>query len=70
MGTLHVLDSSGDTVHSWDDPEEAVAVEAVFAALKGKGYMAANMDGSKGTLIGAFDASAGSILMIPPLRGG
>ena len=72
MGKLNVLDEKGDTEHSWDTPEEAAVVAGVFAGLLGRGYIAARMgeDGSSGERITAFDAGAGSILMMPPLRGG
>jgi hypothetical protein len=72
MGKMNVLDENGDTQHSWDTPEEAAVVEGVFKGLLGRGYIAARMgaDGSSGEQITAFDAGAGAILLMPPLRGG
>lgn len=72
MGKLNVLDEHGDTEHSWNTPEEAAVVAGVFGELLGRGYIAALMseDGSCGVQITAFDASAGSLLLMPPLRGG
>lgn len=69
---LRILDSNGDTKYQWDTPEEAQAVEKVFKDMQSKGYTAAQMmdDGSQGTMIREFDASARSLLMLPPLRGG
>jgi len=72
MGKLNVLDEQGDTEHSWDSPEEAAVVEGVFKTLLGRGYVCARMSpgGTSGERITSFDASAGSLLMMPPLRGG
>jgi hypothetical protein len=72
MGNLRVMDEKGHTEHTWDSPEESAVVEGVFRELQGRGYIAARMspDGSSGDVIREFDASAGSILMMPLMRGG
>ena len=71
---LTVMDDKGDTKHFWDPSNEVEvsAVENVFSQLVSKGYMAARMnkDGSSGALIKKFNSKAGSILMMPPVRGG
>lgn len=72
MGKLSVMDERGHTEHSWDTAEEAEVVRSVFEGLLASGHICCRMnaDGSSGERITAFDAGAGSLLMMPPLRGG
>lgn len=72
MGELRVLDLTGDTKYTWETAAEASVCSVVFDKMLGKGYMAAriNPDGSSGEKVTAFDAGAGSLLMIPPVIGG
>lgn len=73
-GVLHVLDGTGDTKHIWDpdSPEEVSAARKVFDELKKKGFQAFSVKrgGEKDAVIRDFDASAGKIIMSPPIRGG
>ena len=74
MGTLAVLDRSGDTKTLWnpDNQAEVDAAKATFTSLRAKGYLAYRVigDGAKGEQIQAFDPRAGSIILTPPLVGG
>ena len=77
MGTMRVLDSTGDTAVAWDiDDEEAVrAAEARFRwLLDNERRMAfarpAGASAEEAELIRAFDPTAEEILMVRPIQGG
>jgi len=68
------MDDTGDTTVSWDPnvPQDVEIARGVFDRYMTRGYMAVSMgiDGSTGSRIAEFDPTAGSILMVPPVRGG
>lgn len=74
VGTLHVMDDTGDTRTMWNPEVEAEvdAARAQFDALKAKGYLAYTVDngGEKGEVINTFDKTLGAIIMIPQVVGG
>jgi hypothetical protein len=77
MGTMRVLDSTGDTAVAWDvDDAEAVrAAEALFARLltEERRMAFARPAGARAEdseLIRAFDPTAEEILMVRPIQGG
>lgn len=74
MNELCVMDATGDTKRIWDpnNPDEVEDARASFDRLKKKGYVAykVNEAGDKGEVIREFDASAGKIIMAPPMKGG
>lgn len=74
MGTMSIMDSTGDTKLVWD-PKEKTEVETArkaFQALLDKGFVAFRVakEGGKGEKIKEFDPLAGSIIMVPKLVGG
>lgn len=73
-GVLEIMDLTGDTKVHWDKSKEAevIAARASFDALKAKGYRAYRLggDGSTGSQLDSFDASAERILMMPQMAGG
>lgn len=73
-GELIVLDSTGDTKITWSrhNSEETEAARVHFRALRAKHYLGfkMNRDGTKGTQLEEFDASAEEILMVPRSVGG
>jgi hypothetical protein len=73
-GVLEAMDLTGDTKVHWDKNKEAevIAARASFDALKAKGYKAFRLaaDGSTGSQMDSFDASAERILMMPQMAGG
>lgn len=74
MGTLHVLDRTGDTRTMWDPnrPTEVEAARKTFDRLRKQGYLAyrVNEAGDKGEVMREFDATAGKVIMQPQLAGG
>jgi hypothetical protein len=74
MGELRVLASDGDQKVVWDaDNEDEVEVaEMTFDKLKAKKYKAYSVDkkGEPAKEIKKFRASAGSLIMVPPIGGG
>lgn len=74
IGELCVMDHTGDTKTIWDTskPDEVEVARDTFNKLKRKGYLAYTVqeDGKKGTMIQAFDASLGKIILSPPMAGG
>lgn len=77
MGTMRVLDSTGDTAVAWDiDDEEAVReAEAHFRRLlDDERRMAfarpAGASVDQAELIRTFDPTAEEILMVRPIQGG
>lgn len=71
---LRVMNSKGDTTYEWDpsNPASVTLAQEQFQSFQSTGYRAArvNGDGTRGEFITEFDPSAGSILMVPPMRGG
>ncbi len=71
---LRVMTPKGDTTYEWDpsNPASVTMAREQFQSFRGTGYRAArvNGDGSQGEFITEFDPSAGTILMVPPMRGG
>ena len=74
MGTLAVMDGTGDTKTVWDanSPDEVAAAKATFDSLKAKGYYAYSVEegGGKGEIVHKFDPSAERLIMAPPIAGG
>jgi hypothetical protein len=74
MGTMAVLDHTGDTKTIWnkDNADEVAAARATFDSLKGRGYIAYRVtDGGKaGSVMAEFDPLAESVIMRPPVVGG
>ena len=74
MGEMSVMSLDGDTKHLWDvgDPTSVEAASSVFNEYSGRGYQAFSMsgNGTAGAQMNGFDASAGSILFVPPMVGG
>jgi len=74
-GTLHAMDSSGDTRIMWDkgNRDEVEAARKTFDELKAKGYAAfraEGKDGHQGSQLRKFDADAERIIMVKQLVGG
>ena len=75
QGLMAVMNETGDKKTIWDrtQPIEVEAARNEFDFMKGKGYMAYNVegkDGKKGTVMHAFDPKAEKIIFAPPMRGG
>jgi hypothetical protein len=74
MGTLHIMDSTGDTRQMWNprDKDEVATAKAAFDAAKKRGMLAYTVkkDGSKGKVITEFDKNLGKVIMTPQLVGG
>jgi len=74
MGTLHVIDETGDSKFMWDpeNDDEVAAAEKQYKELKKKGYSAFGVkkNGEKGTAINEFDPDAGKIIMVPKMQAG
>ena len=74
MGELNIMDGSGHVSCKWDPSNNesiTLARETYDQCIK-KGARAflLNDDGGEGEMIEDFDPSAGTILLVPPLRGG
>lgn len=73
-GELCVMDHTGDTKLMWDRtrPDEVEAAKDTFTKLRKKGYVAYSVrgDGSTGSVITEFDATAEKIILAPPVVGG
>jgi len=74
MGTLKVMDGSGDSNLIWsaDSPDEVAAARLLYDNLKSKKYNAYGVkaNGDKGELISDFDPGLQKIIMAPAMRGG
>jgi len=75
MGSMAVMDRSGDSKHLWDpgNYREVEAMRDLFKDLKKKGYIAYQVDkkeGSAGKVMEKFDPEAGAIIMRPMVAGG
>ena len=74
MGTMCVMDVSGDSKTIWD-PENSDEVEnakRTFDGLKRKGYTAYRVrdDGKKAEIMREFDPNAGKVILSPAMAGG
>lgn len=69
-----VMDQTGDTKTIFDpnNSDEVEAARDTFNKLRKKGYLAYRVkgDGEKGEAITEFDATAGKIILTPPMKGG
>ena len=77
MGTLRILDSTGDTAVSWDlaDHETVRAAEALFERLlvterKVPFARPAGASADEAVQISSFDPHAEEILFVRPVQGG
>jgi hypothetical protein len=74
MGSLAVLDRTGDTKLIWDPDNdvEVASARRTFDDLRAKGFLAYSVDkgGKKGTVIREFDPDAEKIILAPPMAGG
>jgi hypothetical protein len=74
LGSLSILDGSGDTRMQWDrnDPAEVAKAEACFNELRDKGYLAYKVDsqGDRGEVLTAFDPAAERIILHSAMIGG
>lgn len=74
MGTMRVIDMTGDTKIIWDSSKQAEVDNArqTFDNLRKKKYNAYSVkkDGEKGSVITEFDPEAEKIIMAPPMAGG
>jgi hypothetical protein len=69
---LRILDASGDTKLSYDpaDPAEVRNVEARFARLMERNFVAFDVSTHPGRRITAFDPGATEIIISPRFAGG
>lgn len=75
VGTLHVLDRTGDLKIIWDrtKPDEVEFARKTWDEMKAKGYMGYSVTGekaTKGEVLQKFDAQAERLIMAPQMRGG
>jgi hypothetical protein len=75
MGSMAIMDRTGDSKHMWDpgNYKEVEVMEDLFKDLTKKGYLAYRVDkkdGSKGEVIKKFDPDAGALIMVPIVAGG
>jgi hypothetical protein len=74
MGTLHVMDLTGDTKTIWnpDNRDEVDQARKTFNDLKAKGYVAYKVaeNGKKAEIMTTFDPAAGKVILSPPMAGG
>jgi hypothetical protein len=73
MSELRVMDRSGDTTYTWDpsNPNSVAVAQATFDTFKSQGYRAARMEsGGTGEFIDEFDPNSGTVIVVPPMRGG
>jgi hypothetical protein len=74
LGTMRIIDMTGDTKIIWDSSKQAEVDNArrTFDDLRKKKYNAYSVkkDGEKGVVITEFDAEAEKIIMAPPMAGG
>lgn len=74
MGNMRELNRAGDTRVMWDkdNDDEVAAAQKQFCDRLDEGWSAyeVGLGGKKGTKLVAFDASAGEIVLVPPIQGG
>lgn len=74
LGSLCILDDSGDSRIQWDrnNPAEVAKAQAKFDELKAKGYLAyrVNRKGDAGEVLDAFDPTAERIILHARMIGG
>jgi hypothetical protein len=75
MGTMAVMNRTGDTKVMWnpDEPEEVKAAKRTWDDLVGKkrflGYRV-QRDGEPGEQVREFDPHAAKLIICPPMAGG
>jgi hypothetical protein len=74
MGTMAVLDQTGDTQTTWnrDNPDEVEQARRTFNDLKKKRFLIYKVDkhGQKGEIMREFDPDAQMLIAAPALVGG
>lgn len=76
MGTMRILDETGDTTVTWalDDPASLVEAEALFDRLRAECKIpfarAAGAPAREAERVGHFDPTADEILWVRPVAGG
>ena len=74
MGTMHVMDVTGDSKTIWDpnNADEVAQARKTFNDLKAKGYSAYKVrdDGKKAEIMVSFDPQAGKLILSPAMAGG
>jgi hypothetical protein len=69
---IRILDRGGDTVLTYDPEDETATsdVEAHFAELMERGFVAFDVSTQPGRVMDAFDARATEIIVTPHFAGG
>ena len=76
MGTMRILDPTGDTAIEWkvDDPASVAEADALFARLTAERKLAfaraAGAPAAEAELIRRFDPTAEEIVWVRPVAGG
>lgn len=74
VGTMSIMDKTGDTRIEWDSdkPVEVEVAKATFEKAMDKGMLAFKMkkNGNKGEQIHEFDPDTERILLVPAIQGG
>ncbi len=76
MGTMRIIDHTGDTIVDWrpDDPTSVDEAEAIFKRLRAERQMpfgrAAGAPASDAALLRAFDPTLEEIVWVRPVQGG
>ena len=74
MGTMSIMDHTGDSKQMWDpnNPDEVSSARKTFNDLKAKGYTAYQVreDGKKAEIMREFDPQAGKVILSPAMAGG
>lgn len=74
MGTMCVMDRTGDSKSIWDpnNRDEVDQARKTFNDLKAKGYTAYHVrdDGKKAEIMRDFDPHAGKVILSPAMAGG
>ena len=74
MGTIKIMDGTGDTRLTWDadNDDEVTAARKTFKELTGKGYAAFSMkkNGEPSVKVTEFDPWSEKIILVPPIQGG
>ena len=76
MGTMRIIDRTGDTVIDWrpDDPTSVEEAEAIFERLRRERQMpfgrAAGAPAKDAVLLRSFDPTLEEIVWVRPVQGG
>lgn len=74
IGTLRVIDTTGDTKTIWDTENKAEVETAreAFNKMRAKKYIAYRVkpNGEPGSIMTEFDPNAGMVIMRPQIVGG